>query len=262
MRKIILIVLTLALAAGLTACSRAGESFVAQYNGETVPVQRQHVLQNRTVTHEDFVQMLERMPDYQPLARSFVVQRQQVFRDHFSRIVYYAYPRFSGELENPAARQINRYYRAQQRENSALRDFAWLRGLEDITETTDQILRYRMQVYSVQLLEEYVAVRFRRDSHTGGGVVESTLLGDVFCRNTGEKLLLEDIINVPERAAEINLAVADHLRLRDIRAVSPFDVLNWENLQFSLVPQGIVLMFSPGELVARTIGAIEVVLPW
>jgi len=263
MRKIIPIILTLALAAGLMACSRAGEPFFPQHNGETVQVRRQNVLQRRTVTHEDFLQMLERMPDYQPLARSYMVQRQQVFRDHFSRMVYYAYPRFSaGELENPARRVINRYYRARRRENNALRDFEWLRGLEEITDTTDQRMRYRMQVYAVQVLEDYVAVRLRRSSHTGGGMVNTTLLGDVFCRRTGAKLALSDIIDVDARAAEINLFVADYLRVRDIQALAPFDVRTWENLQFTLVPHGIVLMFSPGELAARVVREIEIILPW
>ncbi|MCL2194695.1 MAG: RsiV family protein [Oscillospiraceae bacterium] len=263
MRKLVLIMLTLALAAGLTACSRAGDPFIPQFAGETVAVRRQNVLQSRTVTHENFLQMLERVPNNQPVSRSFVVQRQQVFRDHFSRVVYYAYPNFStGELENPARRQINRYYRARQRANTALRDFEWLRGLDEITDTTDQVLRYRLQVYAVELLDDFVAVRFRRDSHTGGGMIDTTLLGDVFCRHTGDKLTLTDIIDVQARAAEINLAVADHLRVRDTHAFASFDVLTWENLQYTLVPQGIVLLISPGELAPRTAGAIEVTIPW
>ena len=207
--------------------------------------------------------MLQRMPDYQPISRSYMVQRQQIFRDHFSRVVYYAYPRFTAStLENPARRQINRYYRARQRENNALRDFEWLRGLEEIADTTDQELRYRLQVYTVQLLEDYVAVRFRRSYHTAGGVVNTTLLGDVFCRHTGEKLTLDAIIDVDARAAEINLAVANYLRVRDIHVHQPFDVLAWDDLQFTLVPQGIVLMFSPGELAPRAVGVIEVTIPW
>jgi len=262
MRKLVPIILTLALAAGLTACSRAGEPFSPQFSGETVPVRRQNVLQSRTVTHENFVQMLERMPDYQPLARSYLVQRQQIFRDHFTRVVYYAYPRFSGELSNPAQRQINRYYRAQQRANTALRDFEWLRGLEEVTDTTDQQLRYRLQVYHVQLLDNYVAVRLRRDSHVGGGSVNTTLLGDVFCRNTGAKLALGDVIDLQARAAEVNRIVADYLRLRDMHAPVPFNVLAWEDLQFIVVPQGIVLMFSPGELVPRVHGTIEIIISW
>ncbi|MCL2446506.1 MAG: RsiV family protein [Oscillospiraceae bacterium] len=263
MRKLVLIMLTLALAASLTACSRAGDPFTPQFDGEIIEVQRSNVLQSRTVTHEDFMQMLQRMSDYQPVSRSYIVQRQQVFRDHFSRIVYYAYPRFTtGSLENPARSQINRYYRARQRENNALRDFEWLRELQEITDTTDQVMRYRLQVYTVQLLEDYVAVRFRRDSHTGGGVVNITLLGDVFCRHTGEKLMLEEIIDVDARAAEINLVVADYLRVRDIHASRPFDLLDWDDLQFTLVPQGVVLLFSPGELAPRATGVIEVTIPW
>lgn len=263
MRKLALIMFMFALAAGLTACSQAGDPFAPQYDGEIVVVQRQNVLQSRTVTHEGFLQMLQRMPDYQPISRSYMVQRQQVFRDHFSRIVYYAYPRFTADiLENPARQQINRYYRARQRENNALRDFEWLRGLDEIADTTDQALRYRLQVYAVQVLDDYVSVRFRRSYHTGGGLVNTTLLGDVFCRHIGEKLSLDDLIDVQARAIEINLAVANYLRVRDIHVHQPFDVLAWNDLQVSLVPQGIVLMISPGELAPRAVGAIEVTIPW
>jgi|GEM_PF-1948760 len=265
MRKTLAVICVLcALAFGLVACRQGtGSTFEPQWNGRLVPVNQRNVTTSRNVNFENFLDMLQRMQgnDYRPLARSYVVQRQQSYQNHWYRIVYFTYPRFGSEISGPGAQQIQQYYQQQYRANTVRDDFQWLTDFDEIADSSEALVQYRLQVYAVDLLENFVSVRFVRQSHLGDGAIETELTADVFDLYSGEKLALSDVLDIETYAEAINAAVADYLRMRDIPPHEPYDVLAVENQIFSLVENGIVLLFSPGDLALAGFGVIEVLIP-
>ena len=267
MRKTIVIIVICALACGLTACGLGrGETFEPQFDGTPVPVRRLGVVSGQ-VSFQEFLDLLQQMQsrgDYRPLAQSRTVNRQQSYMNHWRRFVYYAYPRFTDEISGPAAQEIDAYYRQRYRACTARQDFTWLTDHSEITDNVDEMIRFRLQVYAVDLLEDYVAVRFRRESLMGANLHEIEVAADVFDRHTGAKLTLGDLLDIAEHAQTLNQAVANHLRVADIRSVGdePFDILAVENQAFTVTEHGIVLLFSPDELAYAPRGVIEVEVPW
>jgi len=255
MRNIIALVLVLAVAAvGFTACSRTGEPFEPQHDGAQIAIEHRHVVETNRVVHQSFLDMLERMQEHQPGAQSRVVQQQQSYRGYWHRIAYFAYPRFGSDLQ-----AIDQYYQQRYRDNEAMAAVTWLSHLGEIADSPDQALQYALQVYAVTEFYDYVSVRFRQDTHRGGGEIYTRVFADVFDRHTGEKLSLGDAIDLEAQVAEIMSAVADYLRIRDMTPHAPFDALRG-NQQFAITEQGIVLLFSPGELVSAIHGVIEILI--
>ena len=252
MRKIIAFFAALILTAvGFSACSRGGEPFSPRYDGTVVPINQRDVITTNRVTNQSFLDMLAYMREYQPGAQSRTVVRQQAYRSHWYRVVYVAYPRFDDLHE------IDRYYGQRHRDSIALHEVEWLDVLDEIADSTDQVIQYFLQVYAMTMLESHVVVRFRQDMFADGEI-STKVMADVFDRNSGEKLGLGDVIDLQTRAEEINLAVADHLRVRDITPHERFDVLQAQEQQFMLTQQGVVLLFSPGELAPALHGVIEI----
>ena len=263
MRKTIAMIVLIALACGLTACGLGGrgETFEPAFDGALVPVRRLGVVTSGEVSFQGFLDLLERMQEYRPLAQSRVVSRQQSYMNHWQRVVYFSYPRFTDEISGPAARRIDDYFRQRYRACTARDDFPWLTGMSEIADSAEEMIQYRLQVYAVALLEDYVAVRFHRESHLGGGVIETEVAADVFDRHTGEKRALRDFAH-DEQAPLLNQAVAEHLRVADIQPYEPFDVLQAQDQAFTVTENGLVLLFSPGELAPAARGVIEVEIPW
>ena len=266
MRKTIAMLVLVALACGLTACGLGGrgETFEPAFDGAMVPVRRLGVVTSSQVNFQGFLDLLERMQgrEYRPLAQSRVVSRQQTYMNHWQRVVYFSYPRFTDEISEAAAQRIDNYYRQRYRACTARDDFPWLTGMSEIADSVEAMIQYRLQVYAVELLEDYVAVRFHRDSHLGGGVIETEVAADVFDRHTGEKRALRDFVQTDEQMQTLNRAVAEHLRMADIRPHEPFDVQQAQSQAFTVAENALVLLFSPGELAPATRGVIEVEIPW
>jgi len=249
----------LALVSGLSACGLRSVTFEPQWTGELIEVQRFGVSTGR-VTLPAFQVILAGMgDDYQPLARCRTVNRQQSYQNHWHRIVYYAYPHFTDELDGSGGRMIANYYRQRYRNCTARQDMTWITDLREIADDTDFLI-YQLQVYSVVLLDDYVAVRFRRDSHLGGGSIRTEITADVFDRQSGEKLALGDVIDIAEHAELLNRAVADHLRIASIPQ-APFDVQE-QMPAFHLTEDDLVLIIAPGELVDTRYGTLEVRIGW
>ncbi|MCL1952952.1 MAG: RsiV family protein [Oscillospiraceae bacterium] len=265
MRNIAGLVCVCALACGLFACGPApGAAYQPKYNGEPVPVRQGEVVTGK-VTFPDFLSMLERKQglEYKPLKKSYIAQRQQAYQGYFYRIAYYAFPRFTGELSGPGGRKIKRFYRDQYRACDPKKEFdCWLDGLETVPDTADEIIKYVMQVYAVELLDGYVAVAFTTESHTGGGKVTRIPSADVFDRNTGERLSLGDVVELKAAAQAINRAVADDLRIRDIRPFEPYDISKAADQPFTLTENGIVLLFPADTLAPVAYGPLEIPISW
>ena len=259
LRKLLSAICVCALACGLFACGkqRAG-AYEPKYNGDILPVKQADVLASGKVTNQGFLDLLERMRgnEYRPLAKSRVVSRQQSYRDHWNRVVYYAFPKFTGEIKGPGARKIKRYYKEQYRACAAEEGFPWLDT--EVADTPEEAMQYRLQVYAVDLLDDYVVVNFYTEAYLGGNRAEPSPTADVFDRQTGDRLALGGVIDMKEAADVINEAVADYLRGKDIRPYAPYDVREAQDQMFSVAKESLTLLFAPGTLASPAYGAIKV----
>ena len=265
-RKLLSFVCMCALACGLSACARQrGVPYSPQYNGGTVPVETKNVVTSNKVTSQGFLDLLERMRGnvFRPLRKSCVFSRQQTYRGHWSRVVYCAYPKFTNEIKGPGARKIKQYYREQYKNCAAAEKFPWLDAYGEITDSPEEMMRYRLQVYAADVLEGYVVVNFFREECTDGSRVMSSAAADVFDRVTGTRQALGDVVTMEGAAVEaLNRAVADYLRKRDIRPFAPYDVQEAPGQAFSLAESGPVLLFEPGSLAPEAYGLIQVPVAW
>jgi len=255
-----------ALACGFSACAgQRGEPYSPQYNGDAVPVETKNVAASNKVTDQGFLDLLERMRGnvFRPLRKSRVFSRQQSYRGHWTRVVYCAYPKFTNEIRGPGARRIKRYYKEQYKNCAAAGAFPWLDTYGEITDSPEEMMRYRLQVYAADVLEAYVVVNFFREECTDGSRVVSSATADVFDRATGARLALGDVVKTEGAAAEaLNRAVADHLRKHDIRPFAPYDVQEAPGQAFSLTEDGPVLLFEPGALAPEAYGLIRAPVAW
>jgi len=259
LRRLLSVVCVCALACGLFSCGKQrAEPYEPKYSGDTIAVEQADVAVSRKVTNQGFLDLLERMrgDEYRPLAKSRVVSRQQSYREHWSRVVYYAFPKFMGEIKGPGARKIKQYYKERYRACAAEEGFPWLDT--EIADTPEQAMQYRLQVYAVDLLDDCVVVNFYTEAYLGGSRAEPLPTADVFDRQTGNRLALDDVINVEEAADAINKAVADTLKAKDIRPHAPYDIRGARDQMFSLTEESLTLLFAPGTLASPAYGAIKV----
>jgi len=263
MRKLLAFVCVCALAWGLSGCTKE-EPYAPQYNGESVPVEINNVAASKKITDGGFLDMLERLRGgaYRPLRKSYVFSRQQVYRGHWTRVVYSAHPKFINEIKGPGARKIKRYYKERYENCADAEDFPWLDTYKEIADSADEMMRYRLQVYAADVLADYVAVTFFRQDSTDGRGVLSAYTADVFDRATGTKQALGDVVDLKGGAEAINQAVKETLRVRDIRPFAPYDVRKAKNQAFTVTEDGPVLLFAPGELAPEAYGAIQIALRW
>ena len=263
LRKLLSFLCMCALACGLSACGK-GEPYLPQYNNSKVSVEIKNVETSNKVSTQGFLDLLERMRGnaYQPLRKSYVVSRQQVYRGHWNRVVYYAYPKFTNEIKGPGARNIKRYYKEQYENCAATEDFPWLDTYKEITDSPEEMIRYRLRVYAADVLTDYVAVNFFWEDCTDGRQIASSATADVFDRHTGNRLALGDVISIEEAAASINKVVADYLRIHDIRPHAPYDVRQAQDQMFSVTAEGLTLLFAPDTLAPMAYGAIKVPIMW
>lgn len=259
-RRMVALICLVVLTGGLSACGQTrGATYQPNYNGDIISVNQADVISSRKVTYQGFMDLLERMEgdEYRPLAKSHLVSRQQSCQNHWYRVVYCAFPKFSGEITGPGARRIKQYYKKQYQSCAAEQDFPWLDKAGEIADTPAQAVQYRLQVYAVNILDDYVVVDFYAESYTGGGL-QVSYTADVFNRNSGEKQSLGDMVNLDSAADAINTAVADYLRTKDIRPFTPYDVRQSANQMFSRTEDGLVLLFAPGTLAPSVYGTIKV----
>ena len=253
------------LACGLFACGKTrGEPYEPKYNGDMIPVKQADVMKSKKITNKGFVDLLERMQgsDYRPLAKSYIVSAQQSYREHFNRVVYYAYPKFTNELKGPALQKLKQYYKEQYQACAALYDFPWLDTLDEITDRPNEAMQYRLQVYAADLLDDYVAVHFYTDSYLGGSKADTFYSADVFDRQTGDKLALGGVIDIAAAADAVNKAVANYLKNQDIRPHEPYDVRAAQEQMFTVTADGLALIFAPDTLAPPAYGNIRVSIPW
>ena len=264
MRKFISVLCACALACGLSACGPGGGEYAPNYDGSAVAVERGGVKNANKVTHEGFLALLERKQghEYRPLAKSYVVSRQQSYRGHWARVAYYAFPRFTNELGGGGAKAIKDYYKAQAAACAAPGDFPWLSGMEEIADSPEQVMQYQLQVYAVELTERFVSVEFYTESYLGGAKNESAWHGEVFDRETGRRLALGDAADLAASAQAVNRAVADYLRVADIRPHAPYDVAAAPEQDFSVTADGVALLFAPGALAPAAYGPLKVPVMW
>jgi hypothetical protein len=266
LRKLFSVIGICVLACGLFACGKQrGEPYEPKYNGDAIPVRKADVEVSGKVTNGGFLALLERMRghEYRPLDKSHVVSRQQSYRGHWARVAYYAFPRFTNELDGAGAKAIKAYYKAQAAACAAPEGFPWLDGIDEIADSPEQVMQYQLQVYAVELTDGYVSVEFYTESYLGGAKNESARHADVFDRAAGRKLALGDVVDVAAAAQAINKAVADHLRVADIRARTPYDVTTAQQAQdFSVTSEGITLLFAPDTLASPAYGPISVPVKW
>jgi len=225
-------------------------------------VEKGDVKTSRKVTNPGFLELLERMRggDYRPLAKSYVVSRQQSYRGHWARVVYYAYPKFTKELEGHGAEKIKAYYEGQYKACAATADFPWLDTYREITDSPEEMMRYRLQVYAVDMPAGYVVVNFFREECVDGRRVVPAAAADVFDRETGARLSLGDVIDVEESAGAVNKSVADYLKMHGIRPGAPYDVREAQDQAFSVTTEGLTLLFAPGALAPEAYGLIQIPL--
>ncbi|MCL1951527.1 MAG: RsiV family protein [Oscillospiraceae bacterium] len=261
MRKLLSFVCLCALACGLGACGK-GEPYAPQFNGDSIPVVTKNVAGSKRVTNRGFLDLLERMRGgaNRPLRKSWVFSRQQAYRGHWTRVVYYAYPRFTNEIKGPGAKRIKRYYKEQYKGCDAAGEFPWLDACRELTDSPEDMMRYRLQVYAADMPAGYVVVNFFREECVDGRRVAPAAAADVFDRETGARLSLGDVIDVNESAEAVNRAVANYLRVHDIRPLKPYDVKEARDQAFSLTEEGPVLLFAPGALAPEAYGLIQVPL--
>jgi hypothetical protein len=107
-------------------------------------------------------------------------------------------------------------------------------------------------------LDDYVVVNFYTEAYLGGSRAEPSPTADVFDRQTGNRLALGGVIDMEEAADALNKAVADYLRVRDIRPYAPYDVREAQDQMFSVAKEGLTLLFAPGTLASPAYGAIKV----
>jgi len=269
LRKTLSFLLILTLTCGLYACGSGksgskGTTYKPKYNGEEIQVQRREVAKSKKITFQGFLDMLERKQksEWIPLANSYIVSREQSYQNHWYRVVYYAYPQFTDEMKGGGAKQIKRYYKEQYKNSGALDDFPWIEDAGKLVDSTEQIVYYRMQLYTTDIMVQYVAVNFIEEEHTGGSQIKQAPRADVFDRNTGTKLRLGDVVDLKKSAKGINKAVADHLRIKDIKPSEAYDITAVENPSFSVNNDGLVMLFAPGDLAPEAYGMIQAPVPW
>lgn len=263
LRKLCVGLAICALTWGLFACGQA-EPYQPNYDGSGVTVEQSAVKRANKVTNEGFLALIERKQghEYRPLDKSHVVSRQQSYRGHWTRVVYYAFPRFTNEISGVGAKAIKDYYKAQAAACAAPEDFPWLSDADEIADSPEQVMQYQLQVYAVELTDDYVSVEFYTESYLGGVKNETARHADVFARATGRKLALEDVLDIGASARVINQAVADYLRIADIRPYSPYDVAAARAQDFSVNSEGITLLFAPDTLAPPAYGPISVPVSW
>lgn len=259
MRKLIALTMLCVLACGLAACG-AGETYAPKYDGSTVPVAKSDVENSRRVTHERMLDYLDslRGHEFQPLEDSYIVQKQQSYRGHWYDAVYYAYPKFGDEIAGAGAKKIRQYYKQQYNKCSAAEDFPWLAQRSAVTDAAEGYIQYDLQVYAVEQADGYVSVVFTTETLTEDRGTTMRKTADVFELATGETITLADAVDLQACAAAINRAVADRLRLADIPALAPYDVLGAQDPAFSIGQDNVTLFFAPGELAHEDFGSIAV----
>ena len=264
-QKLLSIICVCALACGFSACGiQRDEPYIPQYNNGSVSVEQGDVITSSEVTNQGFLDLLERMRGnaYRPLRKCYIVSRQQSYRSHWNRVIYYAFPKFTNEIKGPGARNIRQYYKKQYQNCTAAENFPWLDTYEEITDNAEEAMQYRLLVYAVDLLADYVVVNLYMEAHLGGGHIMSLPTADVFDRKTGSKLALNEAVALEDEdvAQAINQAVADYLRMNDIKPLEPYDVRKAQDQAFSLSEDGPVLLFAPGTLAPDGYGVIRVLV--
>ena len=279
MKKWIAFCLAAALAAGLCACkiqmeerttTPAPSQTAAEEQKTAKPASATENASGFLITDEatcpEFLETLavyKSAGEYQPIANSFIKQKQLCYKGLFYQVQYAAWPDFRDEIAGPGAESIKAFYRAAY-EKPLFVDFDWLdQSEQDAEELIGEPYHCNLQVYAVARTDLYLSVDFFTYFYGGGAHGYGGNVSDVFSLQTGKKLEFDDIVQVSSAYGIINALAEEYLRANDIDIFEePFDIRETPASSFRMTQEGPVLIFNPYEIAPYAAGIIEIPIPF